>query len=82
MYSIWTLCVCAAAELFYACFQFCFCFVEFPLSPPLIRIVSQSGNRIGADGGRAIADAMRSNSSVRELILVRWCHFLILLLVL
>ncbi len=42
-------------------------------SPPLIRIISQDNNNIGADGARAIADAIRTNSSVRELYLVRMC---------
>jgi hypothetical protein len=54
-------------------FQFCFSFVEFPPSPPLIRIISQSRNNIGDDGMRAIADAMRTNSSVQKLSLVRMC---------
>ena len=54
-------------------FSVFFSFVEFPPSPPLIRIISQSNNKIGGDGARAIADAMRTNSSVRELNLVRMC---------
>jgi hypothetical protein len=54
-------------------FQFYLCFVEFPPSPPLIRIISQGANQIGDDGTRAIADAMRTNSSVQELDLVRMC---------
>ena len=55
-------------------FQNYFSFVEFRPSPPLIRIISQDGNRkIGDDGARAIADAMRTNSSVQELDLVRMC---------
>jgi hypothetical protein len=54
-------------------FQFYFSFVEFPPSPPLIRIISQGNNEIGDDGARAIADAMRTNSSVRALVLVRMC---------
>ena len=36
-----------------------FSFVEFPPSPPLIRIISQGGNEIGDVGLRAIADAIR-----------------------
>ena len=48
-------------------------FVEFPPSPPLIRIISQSSNIIGDDGTRAIADAVRTNSSVQLLGLVRMC---------
>jgi hypothetical protein len=48
-------------------------FVEFLPSRPLIRIISQHGNGIGADGARAIADAMRTNSSVQYLSLVRLC---------
>ncbi len=35
--------------------------------------VSQGNNIIGADGAIAIADAMRVNSSVQELVLVRLC---------
>ena len=35
--------------------------------------VSQSSNNIGADGASAIADAMRVNSSVHNLSLVRLC---------
>jgi hypothetical protein len=54
-------------------FQFCFSFVELPPSPSLIRIISQSDNEIGDDGTRAIADAMRTNSSVQALNLVRMC---------
>ncbi len=50
-----------------------FSFVEFPPSPPLIRIISQGGNEIGDVGLRAIADAMRTNSSVQTLYLVRMC---------
>jgi hypothetical protein len=49
------------------------CFVLFPLSPPLIRVISQQGNKIGADGARAVADFMRGNSSVQLLDLVRMC---------
>jgi hypothetical protein len=54
-------------------FQYDFSCVGFPPSPPLIRIISQGGNIIGADGARAIADAMRTNSSVQTLDLVRMC---------
>jgi hypothetical protein len=54
-------------------FQYYFSFVEFPQSPPLIRIVSQGGNNFGDDGARAIADAIRTNSSVQALHLVRMC---------
>ena len=35
--------------------------------------MSQRNNKIGADGTRAIADAMRTNSSVQILNLVRLC---------
>ena len=35
--------------------------------------VSQDSSKIGADGARAIADAMRVNSSVQKLVLVRLC---------
>ena len=35
--------------------------------------VSQNNNGIGDDGARAIADAMRVNSSVQTLDLVRLC---------
>ena len=35
--------------------------------------VSQAGNNIGADGARAIADAMLVNSSVQFLYLVSLC---------
>ena len=35
--------------------------------------VSQSSNKIGDDGARAVADAMRVNSSVQTLWLVRLC---------
>jgi hypothetical protein len=54
-------------------FSVFFSFVEFPPSPPLIRIISQSYSEIGDDGARAIADAMRTNSSVQSLDLVRMC---------
>ena len=35
--------------------------------------VSQDNNKFGADGARAVADAMRVNSSVQTLDLVRFC---------
>ena len=35
--------------------------------------VSQSSNKIGDDGARAVADAMLVNSSVQRLSLVRLC---------
>jgi hypothetical protein len=54
-------------------FQYYFSFVELPPSPPLIRIILQKNNKIGDDGARAIADAMRTNSSVQKLWLVRIC---------
>jgi hypothetical protein len=41
-----------------------------PYDSPLIHIVSQVQNDIGADGARAVADAMRVNSSVQKLNLV------------
>ena len=44
-----------------------FCF------PFLALNVSQDSNKIGDDGARAIADAMRVNSSVQTLDLVRLC---------
>jgi hypothetical protein len=44
--------------------------------------MSQRGNHICNDGACAVADALRTNSSVQELIIVRWCPFLILLPVL
>ena len=52
-------------------FSVFFIFVEFPPSPPLIRIISQHHNKFGDDGARVIADAIRTNSSVRMLYLVR-----------
>jgi hypothetical protein len=57
----------------HVCFSICFSFAKFPPSPPLIRIISQSDNKIGDVGARAIADAMRTNSSVQWLGLVRMC---------
>jgi hypothetical protein len=50
-----------------------FCVAEFPPSPPLIRIISQSFNNIGDEGMCAIADAIRTKSSVQTLGLVRMC---------
>jgi hypothetical protein len=35
----------------------------------------QGYNNIRADGARCIADAMRTNGSVKELYLVRWIFF-------
>ena len=46
-------------------FPFCFSFLALN--------VSQSYNKFGADCARAIADAMRVNSSVQGLYLVRLC---------
>ena len=40
--------------------------------------VSQGSNTIGDDGARAIADAMRVNSSVQTLQLVRLCCLVLL----
>ncbi len=74
--------MCCSYVVAHVFFQFFLCFVLFPPSPPLIRVISQQHNNIGADGARAVADFMRGNSSVQILSLVRWCHFLILLLVL
>jgi hypothetical protein len=51
----------------------CFSIVDFPPSRLLTRSVFQDENNIGADGARAVADAMRFNSSVQELWLVRMC---------
>ena len=79
LYLVRMCCSCIVAHVF---FQFYLCFVLCPLSAPLIRVISQQGNNIGADGARAVADFMRGNSSVQELWLVRWCHFFIPLLVL
>ena len=46
-------------------FPFCFSFLALN--------VSQGSNEFGDDGARAIADAMRVNSSVQKLDLVRLC---------
>jgi hypothetical protein len=56
-----------------------FCFAGFQCFVLLIRIVSQNNNQIGADGARAVADAIRVNSSVQLLSLVRSWFCLILL---
>ena len=54
------------------------CFTFVSLNSPfflqyLTLNVSQDSNNIGDDGARAIADAMRVNSSVQQLHLVRLC---------
>ena len=63
------LCCCTLLDIFFTCvslkFPFCFSFLALN--------VSQSNNEIGDDGARAIADAMRVNSSVQTLRLVRLC---------
>ena len=46
-------------------FPFCFSFLALN--------VSQNSNKFGDDSARAIADAMRVNSSVQGLYLVRLC---------
>ena len=51
-------------------FPFCFSFLALN--------VSQSSNEFGDDGARAIADAMRVNSSVQQLGLVRLCCCMLL----
>ena len=51
----------------YVSLKFPFCFSFLALN------VSQSDNKFGDDGARAIADAMRVNSSVQQLGLVRLC---------
>ena len=61
----------AACEIFFSSVSVLF-FAVFPASSLLNRIVSQYSNRIGDDGARAIADAMRTNSSVQTLHLVSW----------
>ncbi len=40
--------------------------------------VSQANNKFGDDGGMAIADAMRVNSSLQTLFLVRLCFCMLL----
>ena len=56
-------------DVFFTCvslkFPFCFSFLALN--------VSQGYNKFGDDGARAIADAMRVNSSVQWLYLVRLC---------
>ena len=47
----------------------------FAVPSVLIRIVSQGGNSIGPEGAKAVADAMRANSSVQWLNLVRLCCY-------
>ncbi len=57
-----------------ACRFFTFVSLKFPFCHSFLALnVSQSINEIGDDGVRAIADAMRANSSVQELWLVRLC---------
>ena len=54
----------------------CFTFVslKFPFCFSFLALnVSQNNNEFGDDGARAIADAMRVNSSVQQLNLVRLC---------
>ena len=51
----------------YVSLKFPFCFSFLALN------VSQNNNGIGDDGASAIADAMRVNSSVQGLWLVRLC---------
>ena len=58
-------------RFFSVLFLFCFLAV-FPVSSLLNCIDSQIGNNIGDDGVIAIAEALRSNSSVQELRLVSW----------
>ena len=45
----------------------------FAVPSVLIRMVSQNNNDIGDEGAKAVADAMRANSSVQKLYLVRLC---------
>ena len=63
------LCCCTLLDIFFTCvslkFPFCFSFLALN--------VSQRNNKFGDDGARAIADAMRVNSSVQQLWLVRLC---------
>ncbi len=58
-------------RFFSVLFLFCFLAV-FPVSSLLNCIDSQGGNNIGVDGAQALAEALRSNSSVQELRLVSW----------
>ena len=53
---------------------FTFVLLNFPFCFPFLTLnVSQGYNKFGDDGARAIADAMRVNSSVQKLNLVRLC---------
>ena len=58
-------------RFFSVLFLFCFLAV-FPVSSLLNCIDSQGYNNIGDDGAKAIAEALRSNSSVQTLDLVSW----------
>ena len=58
-------------RFFSVLFLFCFLAV-FPVSSLLNCIDSQGDNNISVDGAEAIAEALRSNSSVQELNLVSW----------
>ena len=58
-------------RFFSVLFLFCFLAV-FPVSSLLNCIDSQNNNNIGDDGVIAIAEALRSNSSVQALGLVSW----------
>ena len=58
-------------RFFSVLFLFCFLAV-FPVSSLLNCIDSQGENNIGDDGAKAIAEALRSNSSVQRLYLVSW----------
>jgi hypothetical protein len=46
-------------------------FVEFHPSRPLIRIITKEGKTIGADGVVAVAEALRENSTLQRLDIVR-----------
>ena len=62
-----------------ACSFFTFVSLNSPFCFPFPTLnVSQDNNRIGDDGARAIADAMRVNSSVQTLNLVRLCCCMLL----
>ena len=58
-------------RFFSVLFLFCFLAV-FPVSSLLNCIDSQDNNNIGVDGAKAIAEVLRSNSSVQTLGLVSW----------
>jgi len=58
-------------RFFSVLFLFCFLAV-FPVSSLLNCIDSQGYNNIGYDGAKAIAEVLRSNSSVQRLDLVSW----------